>query len=254
MGRTLVFAFVLSFVVIGNPVAAGCPGDSVQSGTVCIDKYEASVWHVPPTDRDLVGRIQRGTVSHEQLIAAGAAQVGVTESDLTGLGCGYLGNGCVDVYAASIPGVIPANFITWFQAAAAARNSLKRLPANQEWQVAAAGTPDGGPCNVSTGAVRVTGFDSGCVSDIGVFDMVGNVDERVAEWGDAANGCTVTKIGFGADRSCVGGPGSGYLLLAAEVKRGGHFDDGTGAGVLAIDVRGLPGGIGSGHSGFRAVR
>jgi hypothetical protein len=84
--------------------------------------------------------------------------------------------------------------------------------------------------------------------------MVGNVAERVADWGDHANGCTIIKIGFGADRSCVGGPGSGYSLLAGEYIRGGDWDDGTDAGVLAIDVRGLPGAIGIGTTGFRAVR
>ena len=44
----------------------------------------------------------------------------------------------------------PSGFFSWFQAAAAARNSFKRLPTNAEWTVAALGTPDGIPDNGST--------------------------------------------------------------------------------------------------------
>src|SRR5712691_11542219 len=111
---------------------------------------------------------------------AGAIQHGATGDDY-GSGCPPTGNGCVNFYAVSIPGVTPSGFITWFQAAAAARNSGKRLPTNAEWQAAALGTSDGAPCNVSSGSVAVTGT-AGCVSDVGAFDMVGNLSEWVADW------------------------------------------------------------------------
>ena len=39
--------FVLGLTV--EPAAAACPADSVVSGTVCLDKYEASVWYVRST-------------------------------------------------------------------------------------------------------------------------------------------------------------------------------------------------------------
>ena len=48
--------------------AAACPADSVQSGPVCMDKYEASVWNLAPvpggkSKAKLVVSIQSGTVS-----------------------------------------------------------------------------------------------------------------------------------------------------------------------------------------------
>src|SRR5712691_13076497 len=80
---------------------------------------------------------------------AGAIQHGATGDDY-GSGCPPTGNGCVNFYAVSIPGVTPSGFITWFEAAAAARNSGKRLPTNAEWQAAALGTPDPGTDNGTT--------------------------------------------------------------------------------------------------------
>lgn len=66
-----------------------CPKDSVLSGTLCIDKYEASVWRVPdPTgaNKRLVNKIRRGTVTLTDLTAAGAVQPG----GQGGSGCRWL--------------------------------------------------------------------------------------------------------------------------------------------------------------------
>src|SRR5690349_8167003 len=56
-----------------------CAADSVVSGTVCMDKYEASVWRVPnPTtsNRGIVARIQAGKItSGTELLAAGATEL-----------------------------------------------------------------------------------------------------------------------------------------------------------------------------------
>jgi formylglycine-generating enzyme required for sulfatase activity len=249
-----------------SPVmAADCPEDSVRAGTVCVDKYEASMWYVPPQEKKLIGKIQEGKVTLADLTAAaggGVVQVGVVSGDF--VSCNSpLGNGCVDVYAVSVPGVMPTSWATWFQAAAAARNSLKRLPTNQEWQVAAFGTPDPNfgpsPCNVNGAGPALTGSASGCVSDVGVFDMVGNVAEMVADWGDHANGCVINKTSFGADRSCVGGAGvhdspTTTRHIASNYLRGGDWDDGFEAGPLAMDVNTPAGLIGSNLRGFRCVR
>ena len=234
---------VLSLGLLVTPAAAACAPDSVPSGTVCLDAYEASVWQVPATQKTLISKIQKGLVTLANLTSAGAIQLGLASGDLAAAGCPATGNGCVNVYAVSIPGVTPAAFITWFQAAAAARNSLKRLPTNQEWQVAALGTPDTGgadngttTCNTdnTVPGVALTGSRSGCVSDVGAFDMVGNVWEWVADWGDPANGCTLWSATFGSDISCVGGPGSGYSNLPGALFRGGGWSDGTFAGVFAV--------------------
>jgi hypothetical protein len=118
-----------------------CPTDSVPSGTVCVDKYEASVWET--TNAKLVAKIRAGTATLIDLISAGAQQRGVLGDDY-GPECPATGNGCTNVYAVSIAGVVPSRFLTWFQAVAAARNSGKRLAASAEWQAAALGTPDPG--------------------------------------------------------------------------------------------------------------
>jgi hypothetical protein len=95
-----------------------CPADSVRSGTGCIDTFEASVWET--TDVNLIKKIKQGKVTEAQLMAGGATQLGLAAGDLVAAGCPVTGNGCVDFYAVSIPGVTPSRFITWFQAAAAA--------------------------------------------------------------------------------------------------------------------------------------
>jgi formylglycine-generating enzyme required for sulfatase activity len=236
----------------------------VASGTVCIDKYEASVWHVPPHQKGLIEQIQKGTVQLANLIAGGATQLGLASGDLAASGCPAQGNGCVEVFAVSIPGVQPARYINWFQAAAAARNSLKRLPTNQEWQVAALGTPDGPPCVVSTASPPPvgpadTGSAAGCVSDVGAFDMVGNVSEWVADWGDQANSCVQASgfwpATFANDTSCVGGPGLSFSNLPGAFLRGGFFGVGVTAkaGVFAVVVAFDPT-LAAPSIGFRAAR
>ena len=251
---------VLSGACVTPALAADCPADSVKSGTVCMDKYEASMWYVPPTEKTLIGKIKDGKATLEDLTGAGAQQVGLASGDFAGTGCNDpIAGGCLNVYAVSIPGVMPASWGTWFQAAAAARNSSKRLATNQEWQVAAFGTPSGAPCNVNSSGPALTGSATACLSDVGAFDMVGNVAEMVADWGDQANACQLQKTGFGADRSCVGGAGaldagSGTRNLASNYLRGGDWDDGLEAGALAIAVNTPPALIGFNQRGFRCVR
>ncbi len=120
--------------------------------------------------------------------------------------------------------------------------SGKRLITNQEWQRAAAGTPDSGVddgstlCNISaTGNPSNTGSRSACVSKWGAFDMVGNVWEWVGDWGDRADGCVMWSSTFGSDVSCVGGPGSSSTNLPGALFRGGFWFNGTGAGVFTAN-------------------
>src|SRR5262249_8035852 len=148
------------------------------------------------------------------------------------------------VYAVSIPGVQPSACLTWFQANQACALSGKRLVRNDEWQRAAAATPDPGTdngttdCNVFTHNPSNTGSRSNCKSAWAVFDMVGNVAEWVADWGDHSATCTdwTDSVGIpGIDESCIGGPGGlGTNSLPVALLRGGYFNSGDYAGVFAV--------------------
>jgi formylglycine-generating enzyme required for sulfatase activity len=151
--------------------------------------------------------------------------------------------------------VTPSRFLTWFQAAAAARNAGKRLPTNAEWQAAALGTPDPGAspgpadCNTNSAGPRLTGARATCVSDVGAFDMVGNVWEWVADWVPLSTTCVPAL--FAGDLNCLAGAsttaGPGALF------RGGGFSNGTNAGVFAVYGSLSPSGSSEGV-GFRAAR
>jgi formylglycine-generating enzyme required for sulfatase activity len=243
----------------------------VRSGRICIDKYEASVWET--TDPAVVAKIEDGTVTLADLVGAGAVQRGVFPVYDYEPGCPLNGNGCVDFYAVSIPGVLPSTHLSWFQAAAAARNSAKRLPANAEWQAAALGTPDPGvseaasdDCNTANGGgagvlVPVpTGTRANCVSDVGAFDMVGNAVEWVADWMPRPLGCPgwgsfsndEMSLWEGSSVPCGFNPGLGPAAL----RRGGAFGGGEGdtnAGVFAVDGTMEPWRAAS-WFGFRAAR
>jgi Sulfatase-modifying factor enzyme 1 len=239
---SLATAIAIVAILAASASAKKCPDDSVQVGPACVDKYEASVYST--TDSSLVKRIQKGKArSASDLV--GAVQHGVGFDDY-GTGCPDDAAGCTDYYAVSIPNNLPSTYITWFQAQAACRNAGKRLASNAEWQAAAYGTPDPGTdngttdCNVSSVFVPLpTGSRSGCVSDVGAFDMVGNLFEWVADWADrAASGCTdwTTETGIaGGDFSCFGGDGSvAANRVPGALLRGGANADGAMAGVFTV--------------------
>jgi hypothetical protein len=252
MGRRTAVLVLVAVLGLGVGLGASasadddekCPSDSVEVGPACIDKYEASVWEIPnvPANKSLIRRVKAGKATLANLtsptaIANGVVQRGASGDDY-GAGCADSGNGCVDLYAVSIPGVTPSAFITWFQAAAAARNSGKRLSTNQEWQAAALGTPDPGAspgsadCNTSSAGPSLTGARANCVSDVGAFDMVGNLWEWVADWVPQSTAPCPGWGGFSDDYMCLAGAsttgGPGALM------RGGSFLNGANAGVFAV--------------------
>lgn len=207
------------------------PADEmIQVGGVCIDTYEASVWSQPD----------------------GGIQYGVSGDDYP---CSDNGQDCFGlIYARSVPNVQSSASITWFQAQQALANSGKRLPTNAEWQMAVAGTPDDTTCNVDTGSVSNTGVFGNCVSDWGAFDMVGNLSEWVADWGDDASSCTDWSSTYGDDFSCVGlGEGETNSHLPGALNRGGNFGNVTRAGPFAVSGVSPPSGSFS-SVGFRGAR
>jgi len=240
-----------------------CPADAVVSGTVCMDAYEASVWRVPnptTTNKSLVSKIQQGKAMAPDVAKGGATQLGVGSTD-DYAPCSDSGQNCTDdIYAVSLPGVLPSANITWFQAQAACENARKRLPSNAEWQAAVAGTPDPGPdngttdCNTNSVHQAVTtGTRSSCKSARGAFDMVGNLNEWVADWVPPSTGCGSWSAGVSptGDFQCLVGAATtgepGVLL------RGGYFGGGTGAGPLTVLGILAPSSSG-GTVGFRCAR
>jgi formylglycine-generating enzyme required for sulfatase activity len=128
--------------------------------------------------------------------------------DFDDAGCPNNGNGCTELFAASIPGVLPSLIATWFQAAAACRNAGKELLPNAIWQVAALGTPDPrlagdgiNTCNTYTAGPLPTWSSANCILDVGTFDMVGNVSEWVADWVPVSAGCVNPMFSSG-DFNC----------------------------------------------------
>jgi formylglycine-generating enzyme required for sulfatase activity len=144
-------AFAISGL-LGSSALALCPSNSVEVGSLCVDKYEAFVATIP---------------------------VKTTKP----YPCNEDGSDCKDkIFAVSDPGVIPSTQITWYQAQQACANVGKRLLTATEWSMAAEGTvyADNGrtDCNVdSVFRLEKTGSRPGCRSKWGAFDMIGNVYE-----------------------------------------------------------------------------
>ena len=186
-----------------------CPEEMAQVGPICVDKYEASVF--PNAD-------------------GSGAQLGVSGDDY---GCGDDGQDCENIFAVSQAGGPPSAFITWFQAQQACRNVGKRLLANAEWQAAAAGTPDSSDCNILASGVAATGSLASCVSRWGVFGMVGNVSEWVADWVPRSTVPCGSWSGLGSDDSqCL--VGAATAGEPGALTRGGSFFSGTLPGVFAV--------------------
>jgi formylglycine-generating enzyme required for sulfatase activity len=245
-----------------HAVLRRCPVDAVVAGTVCMDAYEASVWRVPnaqSVNLKLVKQIQQGSVTEAALLAAGATHQGISDDNYGP--CLDSGQNCAgDLFAVSLPGVLPSIRATWFQAQAACLNSRKRLPSNAEWQAAVAGTPDPGPDNGATdcrttGSTAVaTGSRTACVSSVGAYDMVGNLYEWVADWSPRATACGTWPASVSpapSDQQCLAGAAT--TGEPAALVRGGNFASGTASGPLAVAAVFGPSASNTGV-GFRCAR
>jgi len=202
----------------GEPgTAPACQGNGsgdtmVSAGAVCIDRYEASIWDAAEGGSQITGAIPAP--------------------------CTANGQDCDNIFARSVPGVTPSSSITYFQAQAALANVGKRLPSNGEWQQAVAGTPESSAtCRTTGGSPVATGSMAGCVSNFGANDMVGNLEEWVADWVPESTTCTSWgAVGtFSSDDAmCLSGAsttatGPGALF------RGGNVFNGNNAGPFAVD-------------------
>lgn len=264
-----------------NVSTASCPPDSVKVGRVCVDKYEASVWNIPnPTTANapLVQRVIAGTVTLADLANAGAKQFGEAHKGpplCTGTGSDYgmsfpnTGNWTPisgsdpptpGIYAVSLAGVKPSTCISWFQAAQACALAGKRLPTNQEWQQAAAGTPaaagDNGTtdCNTATGLPSNTGARANCKSAWGAFDMVGNVAEWVGDWVPLSTDDCPGWGPFSNDFMCLAGAAIAPAGPGAIMRGGSCCTPGANAGVFFVDGQSPPTNSFNYDFGFRCVR
>jgi Leucine-rich repeat (LRR) protein len=242
-----------------------CTPDSVTVGDACIDKYEASVWQT--TNAEIITRIKSGLINSSTELEGLATQLGAKTDNYDSV-CPNNAAECNNAYAVSIPGVIPADRITWFQAAATCRNAGKRLATNQEWQMAAFGTPDTGTdngtttCNLTGSASTQTGTRASCVSDVGAYDMVGNLWEWVSDWwpsvidsyGSSTSQCDLDWGFFSDDYNCgarnVTAEGPSTMLRGGDAwVSGGQYR----AGPFAIAMTRMPQ-TENANVGFRCAR
>ena len=155
------------------------------------------------------------------------------------------------LYACSVVGQMPSRDLSWFQADQACAAAGRHLCTNEEWQTAAAGTAKGN-CNTKSKVVGKTGLSS-CTSSWGAEDMVGNVSEYVASWIPAgmvwmtkdeepprhpwpssyAKGEDVTK---NINSRVETEPFKWKSGMLSTPRRGGDMDDGSSAGVYAMDM------------------
>jgi len=199
------------------PPPLSCPPDAVISGSLCVDKYEASLWQIPPASTTLIQQVKDGTATLADLTSGGAVQVGCTSAPYShaAIPGTFPANGAytAPIYAASIPGILPSACLSAYQAIAACQLSEKRIMTNPEWTDAALGTPshvaDNGTTDCNTYSVLKpinTGARSGCVSAAGALDMVGNVYEWTVDsgawfrggfWGNGSDAGVLAAASYG---------------------------------------------------------
>jgi formylglycine-generating enzyme required for sulfatase activity len=167
----------------------------------------------------------------------------------------------------SQPELSPWRFISRDQAVMACAKAGKRLPTNEEWQMAALGTPDinlnwgEDDCQVNnnwTGQPGLTGSGINCVSSAGAYDMIGNVWEWVKETVDNGkiNDAIMPGSGFIDATDGKGLPtetninsanpnyNEDYLWIKSSsnraIARGGYWNNKSDAGQYAVYIVALP--------------
>lgn len=231
---------------------AGPDDVMVRVGSLCVDRYEASIW----SDA-------RGTGT---AYGVGPGQTPYPAAFPPS------GNATASLYAVSKAGALPSTRVTWFQAQQACAASGKRLLTNAEWQMAAAGTPDGGteaasaPCNIFGTGLVPAGARPACLSRWQVNDMVGNAWEWTADWTQGLSEGPAGQVNtpeYGGDwvyHLGAGGNGGGPegTVFPPAIIRGGGWQSGKLGGIFTIwgDVQPSASIIGpsDGDMGFRCGR
>ena len=186
-------AVCLAAAMPASALTLRCPRDSVKVGDVCIDKYEASVWQIPAGEhgarqtssvgpRDPRGPDERRGDPGESCIHAVAPTLPgdvrrdgkLDEPAVRGLGGGRAADELCDL----VPGGAGVRALRK-AACSRTRSGSARRPARPIPVRTTAG-------QTVTSAVSPDRWTSGsrakCTSNWGAFDMVGNVEEWVADW------------------------------------------------------------------------
>ena len=140
-----------NFAGVNN--SQGCAEGTVSlktdSGTICVDMYEASPSKLCP---------------HKELSNAIQSEQNANTKDC---------------YADSVKDTAPWTYVSLSQAQRLCASAGKRLPTSEEWYRLALGTnPD--TCTIHENGVARTG-NASCVSSVGAYDTIGNVWEWVDE-------------------------------------------------------------------------
>ncbi len=205
------------------PGLGGCPPGMARVDGFCIDRWEAALVEILP-------------------------------NDALGPWSPYASPGDAAMRAVSGPGLVPQGYISQVRASAACQNAGKRLCSDVEWLRACQGAsgnvypwgdgPMPGVCNdartchpaiqyFETAAdwiwseldhpcldqlpegLDATGSNAGCVSEDGIYDMMGNLHEWTADPEGTFRG------GFFVD-TVVNGPGCTYRTTAHTVTYGDY--------------------------------
>ena len=244
--------------------------EMVKVGDFWVDRYEASL-------------VDAATWKSGQCSGSGT-QYGAGTSDDYPSTFPDSGNWTTQVYACSVAGNTPSRMMTWFQAQQACLLSGKTLCTNAQWQGAAAGTYDagkyngaaGGSCHTGGSAARKTGSagkvpgaSASCISQWGAEDMIGNLWEWVAWWGQAGKNWMSSDgestspwpssggYGDGGDKTWnINGRAANPSWIngsPAAARRGGNWGNGPDAGVFAVSLGNGPSYWGTSH-GARCCR
>ena len=161
-----------------------CPADMAEIGDgLCMDRYEASLFADPSCTGARFG------AGLDDIPSGFPDQVASQACDADCVGH-IVSAPSVELYACSLPHIVPTAYATWFQAKRACENVNKTLCSEGEWYLGCAG-PNGNACatgdscaglcnewNTGPGVALPTGAMTACEGGApGLFDVSGNLKE-----------------------------------------------------------------------------